>query len=150
MSFDMYLEGIGEPDVTNGEFLTFGGYQKHVSVRGIQKLIVRFLKCFMTPLGTDITDLDYGTTLLVSFTGNNDPTSLRSLASRAVTEAVENLQRYDAEYDRDDDERIFDVEINDLIVDEVGSSVVLYLTLQNAEGTTALISVPVIEEQRNG
>ena len=104
----------------------------------------------MTPLGTDITDLDYGTTLLVSFTGNNDPTSLRSLASRAVTEAVENLQRYDAEYDRDDDERIFDVEINDLIVDEVGSSVVLYLTLQNAEGTTALISVPVIEEQRNG
>lgn len=150
MSFDVHIEGIGKEDVVNSQFVTFGPYEKHVGVRGIQKLIARFLKCFMTPLGSDISDPDYGTSLLTSFLGNVDPASLRSLATQAVTEATGSLQRYDAEVDRDDDERLQDVEVNDIIVLEDGTGVVLYVTLRNVEGTAALMTVPMVEEQRHG
>ncbi len=150
MAYDIHVEGIGEDDVVNAQFLTFGPYPKQVAVRGIHKLVSRFLKCFMTPLGTDLSDPNYGTTLMSSFLGNVDPRTLPALASRAVEEAVESIQRYDAEYDRDDDERLFGVEVQDIRVDPTNMGVVLYLEIQNVEGTTALFTIPMIEEASNG
>ena len=150
MSYDMHIEGIGEEAVRNAQFMTFGNYTKHVAVRGVHKLIVRFLKCFMTPKGTDLSDPEYGTTLMASFLGNVDPRTLRSLASRAVGEAEDVLRAYDSEYDRDDDERLFAVEIQDVQIDEPNAGVVLYLRIQNVTGTVALVTIPMIEETRNG
>lgn len=150
MSYDIHVEGIVEIDVTNSEFLTFGSYKKPVAVRGVHKLVSRFLKCFMTPIGTDLSDPDYGTTLIGSFLGNVDPRTLPSLAARAVQEATESLQKYDAEYDRDDDERLFGIEIQDIQVDTTNMGVILYLEIQNVEGTTALFTLPMIEGSNNG
>jgi len=146
MPYDIHIEGIGEDDVVNAQFLTFGNYRKSVAVRGIHKLVARFLKCFMTPIGSDLSDPDYGTTLLASFLGNVDPRTLPALAARAVEEATESIRRYDTEYDRDDDERLAGVEVQNILVDESGLAVVLYLELQNVEGTTALFTIPMAEE----
>jgi len=145
MSYDIHIEGIAEPDVVNSQFMTFGNYPKVVGVRGIHKLVARFLKCFMTPLGSDISDPDYGTSLMLSLVGNVDSRTLHSLAARAVTEAVDSIQRYDAEYNRDDDERLFDVEIQSINIDRDNPAVVFYLELKNVEGTTALVTVPMVE-----
>jgi hypothetical protein len=150
MSYDIHIEGIGEEDVQNAQFMTFGNYKKHVAVRGVHKLIVRFLKCFMTPKGTDLSDPEYGTTLMASFLGNVDPRTLRGLASQAVEEAEDVLRSYDSEYDRDDDERLFAVEIQDVQIDESNAGVVMYLRIQNVTGTVALVTVPMVEETRNG
>ncbi len=150
MSYDIHIEGIAEAGVTNAQFLTFGNYQKVVAVRGIHKLVSRFIKCFMTPLGTDISDPDYGTSLLAAFMGNVDPRTLRSLASRAVTEAVDSIQQYDAEYDRDDDEVLSDVEVQDVLIDDSNTAVVIYLKIENAAGTVATVTVPMVEESNNG
>lgn len=149
MPYDIHLEGIPESQVTNAEFLTFGPYDKSVGVRGVHKLVSRFLKCFMTPIGSDLADEDYGTTLMSSFLGNIDSKDLVGLASRAVGEAVDTLQRYDSEYALDDDERLHSAELQDVFVDTTTQAIEIHIRIQNVAGTALLIPVSVVEENDN-
>ena len=145
MTYDIHIEGIPEEQVSGANFLTFGPYAKTVGVRGIHKLVSRFLKCFMTPIGTDLSDEEYGTTLMASFLGNVDSKDLISLASRAVGEATDTLQRYDVEYELEDSERLDSAELEDVIIDTDAASVEWRIRIQNAEGTALLVPVSVVE-----
>jgi len=144
MGFDIYIEGM-TPSTDTGSgiaFMTFGNYRYPLAVRGIYKLVMRFTKCFMTPKGSDLSDPEYGTTLMSLFNGNLDPGTLAQLATQAVQEASETLGRYDVEYELDDDERLGGVSVDDLLVDESAPGVEIRLSIYNVDGTKALFSIP--------
>jgi hypothetical protein len=150
MSFDLYLEGIAAADQEQGKFLTFGDYDRHIGVDGIHKLMMRFLKCMLTPKGSDFTDPDYGTDLAALFNTNADTRLIGQVASQAVTDTVGTLRAYDAEYEIDDAERILAAEITDLSIDETGPRVDLVVQITNVEGTQALFLVPAAVANNEG
>jgi len=151
MPYDLYIEGISDVTLANGpRVLTFGNYPRHIGIQGIYKLVVRFIKCFLTPRGSDPADPDYGTSLMASFPGNVDPKTIQALVSQSVQEALDKLREYDIEYLLPDEERLFSVEIEDLVADTINGNVTLKLNLKNVAGTVALFSVPVAEGANNG
>lgn len=143
--FDLHFEGVPISEVQGSRCLTFGEYDKTLGVRGIQKMVNRFTKCMLTPIGTDLSDPEYGTPLSAAFLGNVDPKTVYSLASRSVTAAEAKIREYDTEYEVPDTERLSQVRINNIYVDESGLGVVVDVTLKNAAGTsvTAMLSQTV-------
>lgn len=154
MSYDIHIEGItaGSDDFKGTAFLTFGTYKGNstVGVRGVHKLVTRFIKCFMTPKGSDLSDPDYGTSLLAAFLSNVRVSFAAQLASQSVQEAFDILREYDTEYDLDDSERISSVDIQDIVVDETGLGVDIKLYIQNISGEECLFTVQGITGTANG
>lgn len=154
MAYDIHIEGIhAEDDDFRGlAFLTFGNYNNNstVGVRGIHKLVSRFIKCFMTPKGSDLSDPDYGTSLMASFLSNIRLGFAAQLAAQSVQEAFDTLREYDIEYDLDDDERISSVDIQGIDIDEEGPGIDIQLFIQNVSGEEALFTIRGISGNNNG
>jgi len=58
--YDFYFQSKKPEDVLGFKFFT-AGFSRTVAVRGVWKLTCQWLKCFMTPKGSDPTEPEYGT-----------------------------------------------------------------------------------------
>lgn len=145
-TFDIHFEGVPRSESHGIRGLTFGAYNKTLGVRGVQKMVNRFVKCMLTSLGSDLSDPDYGTALAGSFLGNVDKGTLRTLALQSVVAAEAKVKEYDAEYALNDEERLASVRVNDIKTDEAESGVVLSVTLKNVAGVAVQILLPQIAE----
>ena len=143
MHFDIHIESLGA-DAKGHKFLTFGDYPRHVGIKGLQKLVNRFILCLFTPVGTHLSDRDYGTDLATALTGNTEHDALRDLAQVAVSDAEDKIKEYDVEYGPPNDERLAGVQLQDLQVDLSNRSVEMKIQLSNVAGTTVLLLVPTI------
>jgi len=142
--FDLHTEALpfDQALAHNGKCFSFGDYAKSIAVRGVYKMVDRFIRCMLTPVGTHPSDVDYGTTLAGSFTGNIDSTTLFALTSESVNAVVTKMRAYDSEYGLPDDERLGTVQIDDIVVDSTGPGAIIYLTVINVEGTRVSIALP--------
>jgi hypothetical protein len=133
--FDVHIEGVPVAQVKSTRCVTFGSYGRVLGVKGVQKMVDRFLKCFMTPLGTDISDPSYGTILATSFLGNVNSGDVYSIALQSVTTAQQKMQEYDSLGNAEDDERLASAQIDDITVDQSGGAIQITLRLTNVAGT---------------
>lgn len=129
--FDIHIESLPQQQVSGSRCLTFGNYKKSLGVRGVQKMVNRFVMCMLTPIGTHLSDVDYGTPLASAFLGNIDEATVRSLALRSVNVAESKIREYDTEYEVPDTERLASVRVDNIYI-QAGSGVILELTLKNA------------------
>lgn len=143
MSYDIHIESLPSGKSQGYKFLTFGAYPQHLGVKGIQKMVDRFIKCFFTPKGSDISDSEYGTQLADLFLGSVDPTELRELAVMAVRETEDKIQEYDSRKYSPADERLAFAEIEEIVVDQVTPGVEIRIILTNTAGTRALVRFPL-------
>jgi len=141
--YDVYIEGVPSDEVRNVQFITFG--EKSIAVKGVYKLLSRVMKCFMTPKGTDLSDVDYGTDIIAHVGGNVDPKTLRILAGRAITDVESKIREYDAEYILDDDERLGSLELLDIVVEP--DSVKFSVAVTSAQGNKAYSNIWVYFEE---
>lgn len=141
MSFDLHIEKA--PSGSLLELLTFGSYPQVLGVRGIHKLVCRFAKCFFTPKGSDLSDAQYGTTLMQFLGGSVSSRDLSMLAAQAVEETVEKLREYDSLYTLDDDERLLTAELLNVVPTSEGDGVDIYITIRNIEGSVAKFVFPL-------
>lgn len=139
-TYDIHIEGLPYNLIRGGKGITFGDYDVHVGVTGVQKMVDRFLKCFFTPLGSDLTDRNYGTTVMAYF-GNAVAEVLTAAVYSSVQQCVETLKRYDDQYDTNLDERIQSAKVEELQVDASGDGFLVKVRLTNAEGTTVTFLV---------
>ena len=123
--------------------MTFGDYAQPVAIKGIQKLVNRFLKCLLTPLGTDIGDAEYGTNLMYAFAGNVEPGTLNELATMAVRDTELKIREYDSQKSSPTDERLAGVEIDNINIDSASAGFTMKLIIRNVAGTRALTAVPL-------
>ena len=144
MAYDIHIEGVPEDQVRHQKFLWFGDYEDKdvLAVQGIQKMVDRFLKCILTPAGTDISDRDYGTQLTNLFLGSLDSASTRQMVTLAVIQAEEQIRKYDVINGAPEDERLVSAVIETLDIDETNHGVELTVLLQNAAGTTVRVLIP--------
>ncbi len=143
MSFDIHIESLGD-DVKGHKVLTFGSYSPHVGIKGIKKLVNSFILCLFTPVGTHLSDRDYGTDLAAALTGNTEHDALKDLATTAVSDAEDKIKEYDVEYGPPDDELLSVGQLPDFQVNETTRTVELWLELRNVAGTTVRLLVPSI------
>lgn len=143
MGFDIHFESLPQGETRGYEFLTFGDYGQHIGIKGMQKLVNRVIKCFMTPKGSDISDPEYGTNLIQAFQGNIEPTALSELATMAVRDTELKIREYDAQKSSPTDERLSGIEIKNIVVDPDGTGVVIYIIVRNVAGARALSAIPL-------
>jgi len=143
MTYDIHFEGVPVDTSRGFEFLTFGDYTQHVGIKGIQKLVNQVIKCLLTPVGSDISDIAYGTNLMQAFQGNIEKTALRELATMAVRDTELKIQEYDSQKSSPMDERLASVEIADIVVSANGTGLTLKIIVRNEAGTRALTAIPM-------
>jgi hypothetical protein len=139
--YDVHIETLNEDQVAGVKFLTFGDYKKSLGVKGFQKMVNRFIKCLMTPLGTDLSDKEYGTILADSLGNNVDPGAAYSLVAQSVVAAENKIQEYDTLYEFPDDERLGSVQVDNVVTDPSSFGVLITLRLRNVAGTVATITI---------
>lgn len=146
--YDVHIEGVPPDEVVGPRCFTFGNYPrgKIYAVSGVQKLVERFARCFMTPIGTDLSDSTYGTTLAGLFLGNVSAEDLSTVAAQAVADTEQKLREYDSQNGVPDDERLSSSTIDDVQVDPEGKGVMITVTLKNAAGTTVQTTIPLPQE----
>lgn len=134
--FDIHIESLPLDQLQDARCLVFGPYDRVLGVRGIQKMVNRFMLCMLTPLGSHPSDPNYGTILADSFLGNVDPSTVFALAAQSVAGAMEKIQEYDSAGGAPDDERLLSADIENITTDEAGFGIVLTVRLTNVAGTT--------------
>jgi len=145
-TFDIHYEGLNINQVAGIRAVTFGSYPRVLGVRGVQKMVNRYLKAILTPKGTNLSDRDYGTHLAAALGNNVDLSTLGALSARAVTDAENKVREYDSEYGTDDDERLARVELEGTMIDEGGPGVLLSILLENVSGVKVRMLIPQLFE----
>lgn len=105
-TYDLYIKAKEPEDVHGFKFFTTG-FHRSVGVRGPYKLIVQWIKRFMTTKGTDPTDLEAGTDF-PNLIGSNivsmaDVRDVVMLSIQDCNKQIEDIQR---ETQPDEDEQL--------------------------------------------
>ncbi len=139
--YDIHVETLDESKALGVEFLTFGDYDKSLGIKGFQKMVNRFVKCLMTPLGTDLSDSSYGTILADSLGNNVDPSAMFALVAQSVVAAEDKITEYDSQYALPDDERLGSVKVENVVNDPNAFGVLITLQMRNVAGTVVVLNV---------
>jgi len=143
-TFDTYIELLPaeEQSVLTGTY-TYG-YTKHLGIKGFQKLINRWAKCFLTQEGTDLSDRDYGTAF-ISLVGSNITTrsDLAELVQIAVEKTNNTLRRYQNANPSDDPtESLDDAALESLNILLDSAEIEVFVRIRNQAGQVLRVSLP--------
>jgi hypothetical protein len=140
VAFDIHYEAASTPKGLR--IITFGAYPTVLGVEGAQKMVNRFVKCFLTPRGSDVSDLDYGTQLAGVIGGTVDFSMVYAYAVAAVNDTTQKIQEYDTLSELPDDERLAGAGIEEVQVRSADRSVTLRLRLTNVAGSSVAFLLP--------
>jgi hypothetical protein len=142
-TYDIHFQIVPEEEqvTANGRVFTFG-YASAVGVKGAQKLVNRWLKCFCTLKGTDLLDVTYGTGF---------PDILGSNVSRQqdftdamvlfVNDCNKQIIAFDLAQFPPDDERLASAVLTN-VTPRGADGYDVYVTLKNIAGTLLTVQVP--------
>lgn len=143
--YDFHFQGVSEENLTGFKFFT-RGFDRTVAVRGINKLMNLWLKIFLTPKGSDPTNLERGTEVPNLFGSNI--TSMQDVRD-IVLLSIDDCNK-----------QIFDIQRTDVPdVDETLKTAVLtkfqkvtadrievYVSLSNLKNEEATLVLPLLTE----
>jgi hypothetical protein len=144
-TYDIHFQLL-PPEQQSGasKFFTFG-YKSAVGIRGPQKLINRWLKCLMTPKGSDPFDADVGTGFS-GLLGSNvyNFQDLMDAVVLFVEDCNEQLARWDRKHLPPDDERLLSATL--VKMEPRGTDGFdAWVQIQNVAGTTATLTLPSLD-----
>lgn len=133
MSQDLALQAVA---ATGGRFIGFDTTTKH---DGLRALIYRFIKFFLTPIGSDPANLEYGTEFGKIIASPVDPTTLQAIVLQSIDYTVEKLREYDAQ--REEDNALRNAVLQRLEVDSSGASATIYIEITNVANQSLIVYV---------
>lgn len=91
--FDIHFQALTvEEQIATYKFVSFG-FSPTIAVKGFQMLLNQWIKCFLTPRGSDPTDLDYGTDFTKLVGSNLDLSDARDVTAISVSTCNEYVKR---------------------------------------------------------
>lgn len=146
-TFDTYIELLPEDEqgVQSGTY-TFG-YRKALGIKGFQKLINKWAKCFLTPEGTDLSDRSYGSPF-PNLIGSNITTreDVVELVQIAVDKTTSKIQEYQAANPPEDDREILDdAELESVVFDATGTGIEVFVRIRNQAGELLRVQLPPVQ-----
>lgn len=147
MSYDNNIQIIPASRYSGMKFYSFG-QKRSLGVRGINKLVNMFAKYLLTPVGSDPTDLTYGTnfTLLIgSNVSAGDASEVIQLSVSSANNAIRGWQARNTAIP--DDERLGNAELTGLIVlgDAYGPGVAAQIYITNVINEQMQFLLPTLE-----
>jgi hypothetical protein len=142
--FDIHFQALSEEDQRSTfKFVTFG-HNPAIGIKGFQMLINQWLKCFLTPRGSDPSDLLYGTDF-TKLVGSNVPTmDARDISAIAIDECntqVFSFQENDTTLTAT--ERLASAEIVNFVEQPDVAGFSIYIELKNQANERATVALPV-------
>lgn len=135
-TYDVNIQIVPATRYTGFAFYSFG-QRRSLGVRGIQKLVNVFAKHLLTPVGSDYTDLTYGTNLTTLIGSNVVLDDAREILDMAVDATVAAIQASQAGQSTvPDDERL------------ASAAVTNYIEIPEAPGFSAQILVTNVANQQ--
>lgn len=140
-AYDINIQIVPAVNYTGMGFYSFG-QARSLGVRGIQKLVNVFAKCLLTPIGSDPTDLTYGTILTSMIGANVGLDDAREILLTSIDTAaafVKSVQSVDTGVP--DDERLATATVTDFIVIPDAPGFAAQILVQNVanQGLTFLL-----------
>ncbi len=142
MASDLYVSYFMEDNPNEENYFSFG-FDTPRGVDGLTKLLTLYLKDLFTAAGSDIYDTEAGTKLPFIIGGNvGDFSEVEDIVSSAVLRAGDNVIRLQSAQRIPRSEQFGSAEI--LSLTEAGAAgVAVSIRLQNAEGASLIVSLPV-------
>jgi hypothetical protein len=144
-TYDTHIQLLApEVQERTGKFFGFG-YVASVAIRGPQKLINRWLKCLLTPKGSDPREPAYGT----GFTGliGSNISSNKDVYD-ALTLFVEDcnnqIRAMDIRSFPPDEERLESATVAGVVPHASGDGFEVYVRLRNAAGLVVALQLPSV------
>lgn len=145
MAYDINIQIVPATKYTGMAFYSFG-QTRSLGVRGIQKLVNIFAKFLLTPVGTDPTNLEYGTNL-TSLIGSNvvldDAREILDIAVDATVAAIQGFQT--GQSNVPDDERLASAAVTDYIEVPSGPGFSAQILIRNVSGQQLQLVLPTLE-----
>lgn len=141
--FDIHVQTLPVSEqVETFKFMSFG-FEATVGVKGFQQLINTWLKCFLTPKGTDPTDLNYGTpfsNLIASDIPVQDARDVVVLSIDDCNEQLFAFQKTDATLTAT--ERLASAQLTNFVEDRSAPGFTATVELKNQAGQLLRFSLP--------
>lgn len=145
MTYDINIQIVPAAKYTGMAFYSFG-QTRSLGVRGIQKLVNIFAKFLLTPIGSDYTDLSYGTNL-TSLIGSNvvldDAREILDIAIDATVAAIQGFQTGQSAVP--DDERLASAAVTNYIEVPSAPGFAAQILVRNVSGQQLQLVLPTLE-----
>lgn len=144
--YDTYIElrPLAEQSVRSGTY--HYGYKKTIAIKGFQKLINQWAKCFLTAEGTDLSDRSYGSPFS-NLIGSNITSreDVADVVQIAVDKTNAKIQEYQAADPPVDPREILDdAELESIVFDTSGTGVEVYIRIRNQAGELLRVQLPPV------
>lgn len=144
-NYDVHTELL-DPDEQRSTGKYFGfGYKAAVAVRGPQKMINRWLKCLMTPKGTDAHDRNYGTgfTNLIGANVGNEIEAMEAVAL-FIDDCNQQIKAFDTANMPPAEERLESATLAQFVELPEGDGFQVYVYIRNVAGLVLPLELPTI------
>lgn len=133
--YDIHFQPVPEAAVRNARPFEFG-FKAALKVRGIQALINRWVKTFMTPKGSDPLYPEYGTIFgsLVGANIGDDFETIQDVVSLAISDANTQVSEQDVEGDFGDDEILENASLFRLVTAATNDGIEVWVLIENRSG----------------
>lgn len=142
-AFDLHFQLVPTVEqAASGQFATWGRVST-VGIQGFQFLINAWLKCFLTPRGSDPADLNYGTDF-TKLTGTilplEDARDVTLLAITRCNNIISTFQRSDSTLTAS--ELLASAQLIDFVEDPASARIEVYIEIKNRANERLTVSVP--------
>jgi hypothetical protein len=145
MSYDVNIQIVPASRYTGMGFYSFG-QTRSLAVRGLNKLVNMFAKYLLTPVGTDPTDITYGTNLTNLIGTNVILNDAREVLDIAITKTVSAIQGWQTgKSGIPDDERLASAAVTAYISVPSGPGFAAQILITNVSGQQLQIVLPTLE-----
>jgi hypothetical protein len=144
-TYDFHFQGVPEEELVGFKFFT-RGFNRTVAVRGINKLMNLWTKIFLTPKGSDPTNLERGTDFAGLFGSNITSTQdVRDVVLLSITDCNQQILDLQRIKPPDTDETLRTAVLTDfqrLSADRIE----VYVTISNVENEEATTLIPLLTQ----
>jgi hypothetical protein len=136
--YDIHFQPVSESDLHGFKTFTFG-FQNALKVTGLQALVNRWVKTFMTPKGSDPLDPTVGTTFAEMIGANITRVTeeLQDVTNLSIQDANDQVKKQDIEGLFSDDSRLMSATVIDYSQESAG--IVLWVEIKNMAGTALTV-----------
>jgi hypothetical protein len=144
MPYDINIQIVPAVDYTGFAFYSFG-QKRSLGVRGIQKLVNMFAKFLLTPIGTDPTNLLYGTNFTSLIGSNVVLDDARDILNIAIAATIAGIQAFQTGQSVPDDERLSTATVTNYITVPDGPGFSAQVLITNVSGQQLQLVLPTLE-----
>lgn len=145
-TYDTYIELLPESVQTTTRKTYAYGYRKHLLIKGFQKLINQWAKCFLTTQGSNLSDRSYGTRFPLLIGSNvTQRRDILDTVQLAVEQANDTLFRIQSAYPSEDPRELLDdARLESLQFSVDGTGIEVFVRIRNQANEVLRVQLPPV------